>query len=108
VCAFLLDLLKTHDKKFTVTGEHSRISACTLPEWLPEDAIKETVDEFAKRLRKQLVDLYECEVLRVRDRSGSTDTRRFSMESLVLSRKKWSHDSSVLAFLKSNKYAATK
>ena len=76
MCAFLLDLLKTHDKKFTVTGEHSRISACTLPEWLPEDAIKETVDEFAKRLRKQLVDLYECEVLQVRGQSETNDTRR--------------------------------
>ena len=66
VCAFLLRLLKTHDKKkFLITGEHSRITPCTLPEWLPVDVIKAMIDEFVGRLRKELLGLYECEVLQV-------------------------------------------
>ena len=84
MCAFLLTLLKTHDKKkFITTGEHSRITPCTLPEWLPIEVIKNTIDEFVVRLRKELVELYECEVLKSRGRSGSTDTRNLSLDSLV-------------------------
>ncbi len=38
-----------------ITGEHSRVTACTLPEWLSEDIIKQMVDEFGGRLRRSLL-----------------------------------------------------
>ena len=44
---------------FLITGEHSRVTACTLPEWLLEDIIKQMVNEFAGRLRKELVKLQQ-------------------------------------------------
>ena len=52
-------------EKFVIMGEHSTITPCTLPEWLPMDIIKAMVDEFVGRLRKELLELYECEVLQV-------------------------------------------
>jgi len=58
VCVFLLKLLAPlKGSSFLITGEHSRITACTLPEWLSEDIIKQMVDEFVGRLRKELVKL---------------------------------------------------
>lgn len=82
MCAHLLRLLRTHDgKKFITTGEHSTITACTLPEWLPADIIKEMVVEFGSRLRRELVELHQrTEVLQ--RRACSTDTRRISLDSM--------------------------
>lgn len=81
VC-YLLKLLKTHDgKMFVTTGEHSKITSCTLPEWLPVDIIEQMAVEFGRRLRKELVKLQQStEVLR--RRVDSTDTRRISLDSI--------------------------
>jgi len=82
VCARLLDLLETCDKKkFLTTGGHSTVTPCTLPEWLPDHIIKEMVVEFGRRLRVELVKLQQrTEVLR--GRTSSTDTRRISVDSV--------------------------
>ena len=82
MCAHLLGLLKTHDgKKFHITGEHSRITACTLPEWLPAKIVMEMIVEFGGRLRKELVKLQQTIEL-MRQRASSTDTRRMSLDSM--------------------------
>ena len=58
MCAHLLKLLKTHDEKmFFATEEHSTITPCTLPEWLPANIIKTMVVEFGAKLRRELVKL---------------------------------------------------
>ena len=82
VCAHLLKLLKTHSgENFVITGEHSTITPCTLPEWLPEPIINQMVKAFALRLRKELVELQKRpEVLR--GRAHLNDTRRISLDSL--------------------------
>jgi len=86
VCARLLSLLKTNNlkrPKFLTTGNHTTISACTLPECLPQQIIDQMVVEFGLRLRKELVNLRKTnEVQRARTRTN--DTRRISMESLKL------------------------
>lgn len=82
VCAHLLRLLSTcNGKRFVTTGEHSTITPCSLPEWLPAHIIKEMVVEFGSRLRRELVELLQrTEVLR--RRTCSTDTRRISLDSI--------------------------
>ena len=72
------------------------------------EVIKAMVDEFVGRLRKELIELYECEILHVRGRSGSTDTGRLSMESLA-PKKQVAFNHSIIAvfFFKSDKHAAT-
>ena len=83
MCAHLLKLLKTHDgKTFITTGEHSKVTPCTLPEWLPRSIIEEMVGEFGSRLRRELVKLRQrTKVLRLR--TASTDTRRISLDSIA-------------------------
>jgi hypothetical protein len=82
VCAYLLKLLKTHDgKMYVTTGEHSKITACTLPEWLPADIIEQMAVEFGRRLRKELVKLQQTNEI-LRRRIDSTDTRRISLDSI--------------------------
>jgi hypothetical protein len=80
----LLKLLKTHDgEMFVVTEEHSKITPCTLPEWLPVNIIEEMVMEFGVRLRRELVKLHKgTEVLR--RQTSSTDTRRLSLDSMEM------------------------
>lgn len=59
------------------------ISPCTLPEGLPQHIIDQMVLEFGLRLRKEIVNLRKtAEVHRARARSN--DTRRISMDSIVL------------------------
>jgi hypothetical protein len=83
VCAHLLELLKTHDGKRLITrGQHSKITACSLPEWLPADIVKMMIMEFGGRLRKELVELQKrSEVLRLR--ASSNDTQRMSQDSTM-------------------------
>ena len=74
--------MKRSDKhKFIITGRHSTITPCTLPEWLPADIIKKMTVEFGGRLRRELVKLQKG-TEDLRQRTFSTDTRRISQESL--------------------------
>jgi len=67
---------------FFATEEHSTITPCTLPDWLPRDIIEKMVVEFGSRLRMELVKLQNnTEVLRCR--TSSTDTRRISLDSVA-------------------------
>jgi len=66
------------------------------------------IDEFVGRLRKELLELYECEVLQVRGRSGSTDTRRLSMESLAPKRVAFNRSLIAAFFSRSDKHFAAK
>jgi len=61
-----------------ITGEHSRITACTLPEWLSEDIIKQMVDEFADRLRKELVKLQQATAVLCQPWAHTNNTVRLS------------------------------
>lgn len=82
MCARLLRLLKTHDgKKFVTTQEHSKISPCTLPEWLPANIIKKMTVEFGIILRKELVKPQQHTEL-MRHRTPSNETRRISLDSM--------------------------
>lgn len=82
MCAHLLKLLSTHDgEKFVTTGEHSTVTPCTLPEWLPANIIKAMVVEFGSRLRKELVELHQRTDI-LRSRTCSTDTQRMSLDSM--------------------------
>jgi len=84
VCARVLGLLKPNKfDKFFTTGIHTTITACTLPECLPEKIIDQLVLEFGLRLRRELVNLQETATVQ-RLRARSNDTRRLSMESIVL------------------------
>ena len=75
--------MKTRDgKKFIVTEEHSTISPCTLPEWLPRDIIEKMVTEFGTNLRRELVKLEKSTKV-LRCRFSSTDTRRMSLETIA-------------------------
>ena len=63
-------------------GEHSKITPCTLLEWLPAAIIEKMVVEFRSRLRRELVKLRQStEVLR--HWTTSTDTRRISLDSMA-------------------------
>jgi len=64
-------------------GNHSTITACTLPEFLSEEFIDQMTVEFGLRLRKELVNLWKTTPVQ-RARTRTSDTRRISMESLVL------------------------
>jgi hypothetical protein len=76
--------LKTHDgKAFVTTGEHSTITPCTLPEWLPVAIIEKMVVEFGSKLRKELVKLHRNSEVLLRHRAGSTDTQRISLDSIM-------------------------
>lgn len=65
-----------------ITGEHSRVTACTLPEWLSEDIIKQMVNEFAGRLRKELVKLQQTTAVLRRPRARTTESVRMSLDSV--------------------------
>jgi hypothetical protein len=84
VCAFLLKLLKPlGGGSFLITGEHSRVMACTLPEWLLEDIIKQVVNEFVGRLRKELVKLQLTTAVLHQSRAHTTESVRLSLDSVV-------------------------
>jgi hypothetical protein len=59
------------------------ISACTLPDCLPQEIIDEMVLVFGLRLRKELVNLQKTTPVQ-QAQVQTNDTRRISMESLVL------------------------
>ena len=82
MCAHLLGLLKTSDgNSFIVKGNHNTITACTLPEWLPDDVIASMILEFGSRLRRELVKLKQHTEM-VKTRALSTDSGWLSMDSL--------------------------
>jgi hypothetical protein len=81
VCAFLLHLLNIHcGTKFVVSDEHSNVSACALPEWLPGKVVRLMVQEFSGRLREELDKLADSNNQRARVRTS--DTGQLSMGSI--------------------------
>lgn len=83
VCIFLLNILTPLEGgSFFMTGEHSRITACTPPEWLSEDIINKMVIEFAGRLRKELVKLQQTTAVLRRPRARTNETVRLSLDSV--------------------------
>lgn len=78
-------------------GNHSTITACTLPEFLPDELIDQMVVEFGLRLRKELVNLRKTTPVQ-RARTRTNDTRRISMESLVLTERERVNKSLAKAF----------
>jgi hypothetical protein len=76
--------MRSNDKgSFITTGNHTTISACTLPECIPQHIIDQMVVEFGLKLRKELVNLQTTTKVQ-RARAQTNDTRRISMDSLVL------------------------
>ena len=81
MCAFLLHLLNKNRKtKFVISDEHSNISVCSLPEWLPGEVVHLMVMEFSHRLREELNKLQESNNLQ--GRAGTSDMGRMSMDSI--------------------------
>jgi hypothetical protein len=79
---YLLRLLKTFDgHPFIFMGKHSTITACSLPEWLPEDILAKMIEEFGGRLRCELVKLKQHTEI-VKNRTLSTDSGQISIDSL--------------------------
>ena len=94
MCAFLLSLLNRsegrHKTKFVVSDEHTNITACTLPEWLPGQIVYLMVVEFSRRLRVELKILVDSLESNASGRScvghvrtKSSDTGRFSLASAL-------------------------
>ena len=83
-CACLLSLLKPNSEdRFLTMGNHTTISGCTLLECLPQQIIDQMVVEFGLRLRKELVNLQKTTEVQ-QAQAWTNDTRRISMESLIL------------------------
>jgi hypothetical protein len=81
VCAHLLYLLNTtYNTRFVISDEHSNITACALPEWLPGEIVYSMVVEFRNRLREELKRLQKT--VSLRGRAGTSDTVRMSMDSV--------------------------
>jgi len=81
VCSFLLQLLNKHYKtKFVISDEHSNITSCALPEWLPANIVHLMVLEFSRRLRRELTKL-QASTSELRGRAGTSDTARASIDS---------------------------
>ena len=81
MCAYLLYLLNKHRKtKFIVSDEHTNITACALPEWLPGEIVYMMVVEFSHRLREELTNLQS--ISQQRGQAGTSDTGRMSMDSI--------------------------
>jgi hypothetical protein len=89
VCAYLLSLLNGLEgrkgKAFVVSDEHSHITSCTLPKWLPGDIIYSMVVEFSRRLRVELTRLQRTSYVQARGHgpTRSSDTGRMSVNSNV-------------------------
>lgn len=66
--------------KFLTSDEHSNITPCALPEWLPGKIVHLMVVEFGRRLKVELHKLQISNELRLR--RGTTDTVRMSMDSV--------------------------
>lgn len=64
---------------FVVTGKHSKVTACSLPESLPKDVIDKMVSEFGMQLRKGLVLLMRG--AEGRSRTISMDSAHLSIDS---------------------------
>jgi len=56
VCQQILHIITT-GKPFIVRGSHTKISACTLPTWLPEDIVNTMNTIFGSQLRGELSEL---------------------------------------------------
>ena len=60
--------------------EHSNISACALPEWLPGEVVHSMVVEFSRRLREALNKLQESDNLQ--GQVGTSDMGMMSLDSI--------------------------
>jgi hypothetical protein len=90
VCAYLLSLLngledRNGNAKFVISDEHSHITSCTLPKWLPGDIVYSMVVEFSRRLRVELTRLQSTSYGQARGHgpTRSSDTGRMSVNSNV-------------------------
>jgi hypothetical protein len=79
VCQQVLQILNT-GKPFIVRGSHTKISACTLPTWLPEDIVNSMNMIFGSQLRGELSELIERKSV-VRNRCLSSESQRLSINS---------------------------
>jgi hypothetical protein len=78
----LLHLLNKHyGRKYAISDEHTNISPCVLPEWLPELIIRMMVEEFSRRLRMELKKLQNG-ISELRGRALTSNTVRMSLESI--------------------------
>ena len=81
MCTYLLYLLNKHHKtKFIVSDEHTNITACALPEWLPGEIVYMMVVEFSHRLREELTSLQS--ISQQQGRVVTSDTGRMSTDSI--------------------------
>lgn len=85
MCAFLLRLLNENYKtKFVISDQHSNITSCVLPKWLPTQIVRLMVLEFGGRLREELGKLQKKNgtISELRGRARTSDTGRMSLDSI--------------------------
>jgi hypothetical protein len=85
VCSHLLRLLNEHcGAKFVISDEHTNITPCALPEWLPGKIVRLMVLEFSHRLREELTELRQKSIrqLPVRSRAGTSGTGRILLDRI--------------------------
>jgi hypothetical protein len=82
VCQQLLNIFNslTPEKPFIVRGSHSKITACTLPTWLPENFVNSMNNIFGSQLRGELSELIGRKSV-VHNRSLSLESQRLSIDS---------------------------
>jgi hypothetical protein len=83
VCSYLLRLLNEHcGAKFVISDEHTYVSPCALPVWLPENIVRLMVLEFSGRLREELIKLQVESKNQLRGRADTSHTARISIDSI--------------------------
>ena len=72
--------------KFVVSDQHTNITPCALPEWLPGEIVYALVVEFSRKLREDLIMLQNNarnSIATGHRRTSSTDTGRLTMGSTM-------------------------
>jgi hypothetical protein len=85
VCSYLLRLLNEHcGAEFVISDEHTNITPCALPVWLPEKIVRLMVLEFSGRLREELTELRQKSMsqLPVQGRAGSSGIGRILLDRI--------------------------
>lgn len=81
MCQCLLKAMTVENAPFLVRGSHSAITACTLPEWLPDSYVKYMNRVFGGQLRRELTEILSYPQVR-QNGTQSIGSQRLSLDSL--------------------------
>ena len=83
--------MKNRKEEFLVRGNHSTISACTLPPWIPSEIVDTMNETFGALLRSDLVALMHENNTCFRNRCNSTGSETLSLDSSAGSDMEFTH-----------------